>query len=288
MREVFSFTRGHAPRTIFRIGNFLFMMGLVVMMCVPLLKVLSDSFDRTTIYGLNLVPKNPSIEAYKTIFTNKNLYKPLLISILTTVSGTALGLAITTLGAYVLIQRKLIGRNFFAKFIFITMIFNGGLVPTFIVLKSLHLINTLWAVLLLPSVNVFNMVLMRSFFEQIPISIFESAEMDGCPPPRIFLQIVLPLSTSAIAAISLFFAVQYWNEFFNYVMYISDTGLYNFQIKLRELILSEQVIANTEVMGYGQMVKNAAVIIAIIPFMAIYPFCQRYFIAGVTMGAVKE
>jgi putative aldouronate transport system permease protein len=264
------------------------MIVMMLMMFIPLLKVLSDSFDRTTIYGINLFPKNPSIEAYKTIFTNKNLYRPLLISILTTVSGTALGLAITTLGAYVLIQRKLIGRNLFSKFIFITMIFNGGLVPTFLVLKGLGLINTLWAVLLLPSVNVFNMVLMRNFFEQIPISIFESAEMDGCPPPRVFAQIVLPLSTAAIAAISLFFAVQYWNEFFNYVMYISDTGMYNFQIKLRELILSEQTINDPAVLGYGVMVKSAAVIVAIIPFMVIYPFCQRYFMVGVTMGAAKE
>jgi putative aldouronate transport system permease protein len=248
----------------------------------------SDSFDRSTIYGINLWPKNPSIEAYKSIFTNPNLSKPLLISVITTAAGTLLGLTITTLGAYVLCQRDLIGRGFFAKFIFITMIFNGGLVPTFITLKTIHLTNTLWAVLLPASVNVFNMVLMRNFFEQIPQSLFESAEIEGATPPVVFWQIVLPLSSAALASIGLFFAVEFWNMFFQYIMYISDTNLYNFQIKLRELILSEQNINDPAIMGYGNMVKNAAVVVAMLPFMFIYPFAQRYFIAGVTMGAVKE
>lgn len=288
MQEKLSFKREHAPRTLFRMFNAFFMVVLVFSMLIPLLKVVSDSFDRTTVYGINLWPRNFSTAAYYTIFTNQNLYKPLLISVITTCCGTALGLLVTTLGAYVMTQRKLIGRNFFAKFIFLTMIFNGGLIPTFVVLKTLGLTNTLWAVLLLPSINVFNMILMRNFFDQIPQSLFESAEMDGCTPPRLFAQIVIPLSSSALAAIGLFFAVQFWNDFFNYVMYISNTDLYNFQIKLRELILSEQNINDAAVMGFGNMVKNAAVIVAMLPFLFIYPFCQRYFIVGVTMGSVKE
>jgi putative aldouronate transport system permease protein len=288
MKEVLSFKNGRAPRTVFRIFNAAFMFIVLLTMLVPLLKVVSDSFDRTTVYGINLWPKNPSYEAYKSIFTNPNLSKPLLISIITTVCGTAIGLTITTLAAYVLCQRKLIGRNFFAKFIFITMIFNGGLVPTFLVLKGLHMTNTLWAILLPASVNVFNIVLMRSFFEQIPISLFESAEIEGATPPVVFTKIVLPLSSAALASIGLFFAVEFWNMFFPYVIYISDTGLYNFQIKLRELILSEQNINDPAIMGFGNMVKNAGVVVAMLPFLFIYPFAQRYFIAGVTMGSVKE
>lgn len=288
MKEVFSFRNGRAPRSAFRILNAFIMLALLVTMLIPLLKVLSDSFDRTTVYGLNFWPRNWSIEAYKSIFVNPNLRKPLLVSIVTTVLGTALGLTMATLGAYVLRQRKLVGRNFFAKFIFITMIFNGGLIPTFLTLKTLGMTNTLWAVLLPASVNVFNMILMRNFFEQIPESLFESAEMDGATPPQVFRSIVLPLSTAALASIGLFFAVEYWNEFFRYVMYISDTDLYNFQIKLRDLILSEQNINDPAIVGHANMVKNAAVIVAMLPFFVIYPFAQRYFIAGVTMGAVKE
>jgi putative aldouronate transport system permease protein len=288
MREVLSLRDGRAPRTIFRVFNALFLFLVLIIMLVPLLKVISDSFDRSAIYGLSLWPKNPSIEAYKSIFTNPNLFVPLMISIFTTCAGTILGLTITTLGAYVLCQRNLIGRNFFAKFVFITMIFNGGLVPTFLVLKGLHMTNTLFAILLPASVNVFNMVLMRNFFDQIPISLFESAEMEGATPPAVFTQIVLPLSGAALASIGLFFAVEFWNMFFPYVIYISDTRLYNFQIKLRELILFEQNINDPAIMGYGNMVKNAAVVVAMLPFLIIYPFAQRYFIAGVTMGSVKE
>jgi putative aldouronate transport system permease protein len=288
MREVFSFTKGRAPRTLFRIGNFLFMALLLVLMFIPLVKVLSDSLDKSSVYGLRLWPKNFSLDAYAMIFTYKSLYMPLLNSFITTIGGTAVGLVITTLGAYVLRQRKLFGRAFFSKFIFITMIFNGGLIPTFLVLRAIGLTNTLWAVILPPAVNVFNMILMRNFFEQIPESLFESAEMDGASPPQVFVGIVLPLSMAALASIGLFFAVQYWNEFFNYIVYISSTELYNFQIMLRELILSDQVLNDPSMFGYGNTVKNASVIIAMLPFFVLYPFVQKYFTAGVTMGAVKE
>ena len=288
VKEKFSFKKGYRARSIFRVCNGLFMVILLVLMLVPILKVVSDSFDRSTTYGLTLWPTNPSIAAYKTILTNQPLYMPFLISVLTTVCGTLIAMLITTLGAYVLIQKELVGRAFFSKFIFITMIFNGGLIPTFLTLKYLHMINTLWAVLLPPAVNVFDMILMKNFFEQIPHSLQESAEIDGASPPVVFFKIILPLSAAALAAIGLFAAVMYWNNFFNYVMYISDTRLYNFQIKLRELILSDQSINDPAIMGYGNMVKNAAIIVAMVPFMIIYPFCQKYFIMGVNIGSVKE
>jgi len=252
------------------------------------MKVLSDSFDRSTTYGINLWPQNPSIVAYKTIFSAKALYRPLLISFLTTASGTFLGLLFSTLGAYVLIQKDLIGRRFFAFFIFFTMIFSGGLVPTYLVIKNLGMTNTLWAVILPPSLNVYNMFLMKNFFEQIPESLFESASIDGASPMIVFARIVLPLSLPALASIGLFFGVQFWNDFFNYVIYITNTDLYNFQVKLRELILSEQNLTDPSIVGFGNSVRNAAIIVAMIPPMIIYPFCQRYFITGITMGAVKE
>lgn len=288
MEERLTFKNGHAPRTIFRLLNGLLMLVLVICVMIPLLKVVSDSFDRSTVYGINLWPKNFSTVAYQAIFMRETLYKPFLISILTTICGTTLGLIITTLGAYVLNKRDLIGREFLSKMIFLTMIFNGGLVPTFLVLKSIGLTDKLWAVILPASINVYNMVLMRSFFEQIPHSIFESAEMDGCSPMHVFGKIVLPLSMPALASIGLFFAVQFWNEFFSFVMYIVNTNLYNFQVKLRELIINEQSMMDPSLAGYANTVKNAAVIVAIIPFLFVYPFAQRYFIAGVTLGAVKE
>lgn len=288
MKEKITFRKGYRARSIFHIFNVTLLVSVMVVMLVPMLKVVSDSLDRSTVYGLSLWPKHFSLLAYKIIFSKEPLYRPFLISLYVMFTGTFIGLTITTLGAYVLNKRDLIGRNFLSKLVFITMIFNGGLVPTFLVLKALHLTNHLWAVLLPLSVNVYNMVLMRNFFEQIPMSLFESAEMDGASPTKVFTSIVLPLSKAGLAAIGLFFAVLYWNEFFSFIMYITDTKLFNFQIKLREMILNEQNLNDQAIVGYGDMVKNAAVIVAMIPFLFMYPFAQRYFITGVTLGAVKE
>jgi len=288
MKEKFSFKPGYRGRTVFRILNGIFMVLVVISTLIPLIKILADSFDRTTTYGINLWPKNPSIIAYKTIFSAEALYRPLLISFFTTITGTFLGLLFSTLGAYVLIQNDLVGRNFLAFFIFFTMIFSGGLVPTYLVVKNLGMTNTLWAVILPPSFNVYNMFLMKNFFEQIPESLFESADIDGASPMLVFIKIVLPLSLPALSSIGLFFGVQYWNDFFNYVIYITNTDLYNFQLKLRELILSEQTLTDPSIVGFGNSVRNAAIIVAMIPPMIIYPFCQRFFITGITMGAVKE
>ena len=256
-------------------------------MIIPIYKVLIDSFDLKTAYGMKLLPEQFGLAGYQSVFTNPTLYRPFLVSCLTTVAGTFCGLAISTLGAYVLIQWHMPGRNFFANLLLFTMIFHGGMIPTYLVMRSLHLTNTLWVVILLPAINVYNLVLMRNFFEGIPGSLFESAEMDGCSPMRIFFQIVLPLSKAALTAIGLMFAVSYWNDYTNYKLYITNENLYNFQMKLRSVIMGSDL--PTAVGGATEnTVKNAAVIVAILPFMIIYPFCQQYFIQGVNIGAVKE
>jgi putative aldouronate transport system permease protein len=287
MQDKYIFKNGLTSRALFRIFNGLFLIFIMIIMIVPILKIFSDSLDTTGSYGLNIIPKNPSISAYKTIFTTKALYTPFLVSIYTTAVGTLIGLALTTLGAYVLIQKDMPGRRLFVWLIFFTMIFDGGIVPTYLLMRDIKLMNTLWAVILPLAINVYNLVLMKSFFEQIPESLFEAAEIDGCAPMSIFLKIVLPLSKPALASIGLFFAVEYWNHFFNFVMYITDTTKYNFQIKLRELILDSTNIQTTEGI-FSRTIQNAAVIVSMLPPMIIYPFCQRYFVQGVTIGAVKE
>ena len=198
-----------------------------IIMIIPIYKVLIDSLDLRTAYGMKLIPEEFGLEGYISVFTNPTLYRPFLVSCFTTVAGTFAGLAISTLGAYVLIQWKMPGRNFFANMLLFTMIFNGGMIPTYLVMKNLHLTNTLWVVILLPAINVYNMVLMRNFFEGIPTSLFESAEIDGCSPMRIFFGIVLPLSKAALTAIGLMFAVSYWNDYTNYKLYITNENLYN-------------------------------------------------------------
>ena len=256
-------------------------------MIIPVYKVLVDSFDLKTAYGMKLFPERFGLAGYKSIFTNPTMLRPFLISCYTTVMGTVMGLLISVLGAYVLIQWKMPGRAFVANVLLFTMIFNGGMIPTYLVMKEFHLTNNLWGVILLPAINVYNLVLMKNFFEGIPVSLMESAEIDGCSHFRILYKIVLPLSKAALASIGLMYAVGYWNDYTNYKLYITNSNLYNFQMKLRDLIMGGDLPSAVEG-ATENTVKNAAVIVAILPFMIIYPFCQKYFVQGVNIGAVKE
>lgn len=267
------------------IGAFFIFVSFITL--IPLWKVLVDSFDLRTAYGMKIWPEVFGFDGYIAVFTNPTLYKPLLISVFTTVIGTLIALTLTTLGAYVLIQYEMPGRKIMSAMLLFTMMFTGGMIPTYLVLRSLGITNTLYAVVLLPALNVFNLVLMRNFFESIPASLFESASIDGCSPIGIFFKIVLPLSKAAIAAIGLMFVVQYWNDYTNYKIYIIDSELFNFQMKLRSIIVGSDM---PEATGNAteNTVKNAATIVAIIPFMILYPFAQKYFIKGINIGAVKE
>ena len=252
---------------------------------MPIWKVLVDSFDATVGYGLNFWPKQFTAGGYKMIISRADLYRPFLISIVTTVAGTFVGLTLSTLGAYVLIQWEMPGRNFFSWLLLFTMLFSGGMIPTYVVMMNLHLTNTLWAVPM--GINVYNLVLMRNFFEGIPGSLFEAAEIDGCSPIMIFFRIVLPLSKAALAAIGLMFAVSYWNDYTNFKIYITKNKLFNFQMKLRAMVMDSDLPTDDGSIS-SNTIQNAAIIVAIIPFMILYPFCQDYFVQGVNVGAVKE
>ncbi len=280
--------KGKKTFSVFPFVNGLFFLLFCLFILVPLWKVLVDSLDLTTGYGMKLWPENFGLAGYQSVFSNPTLLRPLMISVVTTVAGTFLGLFLSTVGAYVLIQWDMPGRNFFAGIMLFTMIFQGGMIPTYLVMKSLHLTNTLWVVILMPAINVYNLVLMRNFFEGIPTSLFESATLDGCSPIQIFYKIVLPLSKAALASIGLMFAVSYWNDYTNYKLYITtDQSLYNFQMKLRSIIMGSDLPAANG--GAAEnTVTNAAVIVAILPFMILYPFLQKYFVKGINIGAVKE
>ena len=289
MKEKISFKKGHRGRSIFVMANYTLLCLVMIMMIVPILKVLVDSVDPTSTYGLNLIPKEVSFAAYKYIITNATLYRPFLVSIITTIMGTGVGLIITTLGAYVIIQEEMPGRKVFVSLIMFTMLFNGGLIPTYMVIKDLKLLNSVWAVILPLSFNAYNIILMKSFFESLPTSLFEAAEIDGCTPIGTFFRIVLPLSKPALASVGLFIAVAFWNDFFHFQIYINDPKWLNFQIKVRDMILNDSLIGTPTSAGMqAEMLKSAAIIVVILPFMIIYPFLQRYFVQGVTLGAVKE
>lgn len=274
--------------TVFTVVNYLIFVLFSLAIIMPLWKVLIDSLDAQSAYQFRFLPNKFSFTAYQIIFKQKDLIRPLINSFVTTIFGTLFGLALSTLGGYVLIQFDLPGRNFMAWFIMGTMLFSGGMIPTYLVMKQLHLINTIWIIVVLHGVNVYNLILMRNFFEGIPASLFEAARIDGCSPMGIFFKIVLPLSKAALASIGLMFAVGVWNDFTNVTIYISDKLKVNFQYKLRTMIMDAEIPALESYHISDTTLYNAGIIMAILPFMALYPFLQKYFVKGVNIGAVKE
>ena len=278
--------KDHPKIRLFNVINGIIFILISIIMLIPIYKVLVDSFDLSSAYGMRLWPKQFGLAGYASVLSNPTLYRPLLISVGTTLVGTFLGLALSTLGAYVLIQWDMPGRTFFANFLLFTMIFNGGMIPTYLVMKNLGLTNNLLGVVLLPAINIYNLVLMRNFFEGIPQSLFEAATLDGCTPMATFIKVVLPLSKAALASIGLMFAVAYWNDYTNYKLYITESTLYNFQMKLRSIMMGSD-LPQANGGATENTVKSAAIIIAILPFMILYPFLQKYFVKGVNVGAVK-
>lgn len=274
--------------SVFQIINGIIFIIFGLIIIVPMWKIIVDSFDLHTAYGMKLWPEQFGLDGYANIFSNPTLYRPLIISFITTICGTVVALLLSTFGAYVLIQWEMPGRNFFANMLLFTMIFNGGMIPTYLVLRSLHLTDTLWVVILFPALNVYNLVLMRNFFEGIPASLFESATLDGCSPMQTFIRIVLPMSKAALASIGLMFSVSYWNDYTHYKLYITDSKWYNFQMKLRGMVMGSELPPTAGSNATENTVRNAAIIIVILPFMILYPFLQKYFVKGVNVGAVKE
>lgn len=289
MVERVSLKKGHRSRAIFLICTYTFLILMMLAMVIPLIKVLVDSIDPSATYGINLWPKQVDFSAYKQILNTQGLYGPFIISVLTTIGGTAIGLLLTTLAAYVIIQKDMPGRKLFSHLILFTMIFNGGLIPTYLTVTNLGLMNNLLSVIVPVTLSAYNIILMKSFFQSIPETLFEAAKLDGCTPMGIFWRIVLPLSKPALASIGLFIAVAMWNDFFHFQLYITDPNLKNFQLKVRELILNDAAIGtSTSLTATGEMLKSAVVTVVVVPFLAIYPFLQRYFVKGVTLGAIKE
>jgi putative aldouronate transport system permease protein len=207
--------------------------------------------------------------------------------VVTTLLGTLLGLVMSTLGGYVLAQYDMPGRNFLAYFLLFTMIFSGGMIPEYLVMRQLGLVNKMWVLVVRHGMNVYNLVLMRNFFEGIPASLFEAAKIDGCSPMGIFFKIVLPLSKAALASIGLMFAVGVWNDYSTVQIYISNRDQVNFQYLLRVMVMDGDTPTTAYKVSQSTL-YYASIVCAILPFMILYPFLQKYFVKGVNVGAVKE
>ncbi len=281
-------TKKPSERTsVFDIVNYIVFIIIGLIILVPIWKVIVDSLNKVGVYQFQIWPSQFTLDGYRTIIETKALIRPFFNSVITTLLGTLLGLVLSTLGGYVLVQFEMPGREFFAYFLMFTMIFSGGMIPEYLVMKQLGLVNTMWILVFKHGMNVYNLVLMRNFFEGIPASLFEAARIDGCSPMRIFFTIVLPLSKAALASIGLMFSVAVWNDYSTVKIYITDPNQVNFQYKLRNMIMDGDTPTTSYEVSQNTLF-NAGIISAILPFMILYPFLQKYFVKGVNIGAVKE
>ena len=260
---------------------------LSLIIIIPIWKVISDSFNAVGVYQFKLWPTQPTIGGYATIFSTAKLFRPFVNSVVTTVIGTFVGLAMATLGGYVLNQYEMPGRNLISYFLLITMIFSGGMIPEYLVMRRLGLVDNMWILVVKHGINVYNLVLMKNFFEGIPHSLYEAAELDGCTPMKIFYKVVLPLTKAALASIGLMFAVTIWNDYSTVQIYITNPSQVNFQYQLRVMIMDGDTPTTAYKVSQSTL-YYASIVCAILPFMVAYPFLQKYFVTGINAGAVKE
>lgn len=238
--------------------------------------------------GFILFPREITFTAYRTLLTESNIPQAFKVTILITVVGTAVNIILTSLMAYPLSRRNLPARNFFLLMIVFTLLFSGGIIPTYLVVKSVGLLDSIWAMILPNAVWSFNVLIMKSFFEGLPEELFESARMDGAKEFRILIQIVTPLSIPVLLTVGLFYLVGHWNEFFQAIFYVTDRTLFPLQVIVRELLMqSQQPLENAENMMPTQTMQMAAVMIASVPVIIIYPFLQKHFTKGMLLGSIK-
>lgn len=242
---------------------------------------------------VKLWPVDISVEGYKLILEDKQFWTGYKNTIIYTVTGTFTAMVFTILCAYPLSKGWLKGQKTVLKLFVFTMFFNGGLIPNFLFIKSLGMINSIWAIILPLAVNPFNMIIMMTFFKSLPETLEQAAEIDGLNPLQILTRIVLPLSKAILATIGLFYAVYYWNEWFRPMIFLNDSGKQPVTLFLRNLVMGHQLAAQNGVLdeSAGQMVaenlKSASIVVVSIPILMIYPFIQRYFVKGIMLGSVK-
>lgn len=290
---------------LFIILNYIYLSIAMIIVLYPVLYILSASVSDPRYVNSGemwLFPKGLNVDGYKRVFENAKIWNGYTNTILYTVLGTLLNLAVTLPAAYALSRKDLVGRNFFMGLMLVTMFFSGGIVPTYLLIKSLGLMNTMGALILPVSASVWNIIVARTFFQStIPHELQEAAQMDGCTNFRLFVRIILPLSGPIIAVMALFYGVSHWNSYFSALIYLTDESKYPLQLILRQiLVLQEMTAETTGVAVSGDMaialnnkadvaslVKYAAIIVSTLPVIVIYPFLQRYFVQGVMIGSVK-
>lgn len=283
---------------VFDTVNTLLLVFIFLIILYPLYYVVIASFsdpDLVLTGKIFLLPKGFQLDSYKKVFSNSEVMNGYMHTIMYAAVGTCINLAVTLTAGYALSRPDLRGRKGFTLFFVFTMFFGGGTVPTYMLVRNLHLINTFWAMVIPNAMSVWNLILCRNFFESnIPKELLEVSQIDGCRNDYFFFRIVLPLSKALIAVMVLFYAVGHWNSYMQPLLYLSDRSRYPLQLVLKNILISSHPDASlagmtdrAEMYKQTEMLKYALVVVSSVPMIVLYPFVQKYFVQGVMVGSVK-
>ncbi|HEY0828651.1 MAG TPA: carbohydrate ABC transporter permease [Bacilli bacterium] len=276
-------------------GIYLVLISIAVVCVFPFLYALSVSFtsaSEVTRRGIVLIPEHITLSAYYEILGSSLISNAYKVSLFVTVAGTFLNIFFTMITAYPLARKALPGRQVILLYIIFTMMFSGGMIPHYLLVKELGLLDSVWALIVPGLISAFNLIIMKGFFEQLPEAIDESARIDGAGEVRILMSIVLPLSMPIIATVGLFYAVGHWNSFFDAILYIQDANKYPVQLVLRNILLGATAINNENLPEVNDAVnpisiQMATVMVTTLPILFVYPFLQKHFTKGVLLGSIK-
>ncbi|OAB43005.1 carbohydrate ABC transporter permease [Paenibacillus glacialis] len=289
---------------VFAICIYIYVFLAFIIVAYPVVYMLSASISDPKLVSSGemwLWPKGITFDGYKRVFENASIWRGYGNTILYTVLGTMINLIVTLPAAYALSRKDFVGRNFFMGMFMVTMFFGGGLVPSYLLIKNLGMVDTIWAIVIPSAASIWNIIVSRTFFQStIPNELQEAAQIDGCTNMRLFFQIVLPLSMPIIAVMGLFYGVGNWNSYFSALIYLNDESKFPLQLILRQILVLQEMSAQpggsmdaTTALALNSkaevaaLVKYAVIIVATLPIIAIYPFLQRYFVQGVMIGSVK-
>ena len=280
---------------IFDSINYVILLAIGIIAVIPFIHVISSSFtppDVLTKHDFLLIPDKPDLQAYQYIFSTDTVTRSIIVSIFVTIAGTLLNLAMTALMAYPLAHKRIFGYKTLMLMVTFTLVFSGGMIPSYLIVQNLGLMDTYYGALLPSAIGAFNLIIFKSFFQNIPAELEESARIDGCTELMILLRIVLPLSIPLLATFTVIFAVGHWNSWFNYVLYINDPDKYPVQVVLRQMVsAANSQIGNTlSIEDYSppqQIIRMCVITIATVPILIVYPFVQKHFTKGMLLGSIK-
>ncbi|MGI8690959.1 MAG: carbohydrate ABC transporter permease [Thermomicrobiales bacterium] len=284
------------PSLVARVGKGALLVVLAVLMLFPFVYVIAVSFSGYKDVvggGLIFFPAHPTLEAYRAIFTGGIVTHALWVSTGLTLIGTAINMLMTVTMAYGLSRPGVPGSRLILALVLLTLLFSAGMIPDYLLVRNLGLINTYGSIILPGAINAFNLVILRQFFMSLPAELIESARLDGASDLRVLLRIVLPLSKPVLAVVALFYGVAHWNDFFRATLYLNDAHKWPIQLVLRQYVLQGSALANAATIDPNQppppaqTIQMAVVVVATAPILIVYPFLQRYFTRGVLTGAIK-